>query len=99
QVEVGFAAQESEMTCAADTGYDAANARACGQEKLVADRHRLGGYGDKAITISRQRRADVSEKLQVHLSALNDLAWFRLRKRSCKRQKRNGEQQSNCNFH
>ncbi len=83
------------MTRAADAGYDAANACACGQEKLVVDHDWFGGYGDEAITISRQGRADVSQKLQVHLSALHDLAWLGLRKRSCERQKRNGEQQSN----
>jgi hypothetical protein len=30
---------------------------------------------------------------------LHDLAWFSLRKRSGKRQKKNSEHQSNCNFH
>ncbi len=40
------------MARAADAGNDAANARASGQEKLVSDFHRFGGYSDKAITIS-----------------------------------------------
>ena len=74
EIHIGLSAKSGKETSLFDSADDAIHASARGKQQLIAKIDGIGDHGDKGVSFSCHGGADSSQKSEMNLRALHDLA-------------------------